>query len=103
MDILDFLIIIILITILYTLNKEDTVIENFSESIMGENKIQFALRVIKQLIQPKHHNPLALIKIPDDYTLKVDRIWIDDEFLIQDRGDGNLTITRNKISSTPYT
>ena len=103
MDILDFFNVILLITILYTLYKEDKVIENFEQSIIGENKIQYALAVIKALTAPKLTDPNGMLAMPKDYTLKVDRLWIDDEFLIESVENNLLRITRNKPTYSTYT
>jgi hypothetical protein len=103
MDILDFFNVILLITILYTFYKEDKVIENFEQSIIGENKIQYALQTIKLLSQPKNANPNYMISLLPEYTVKVDRLWIDDEFLIESIQDNQLRLTRNKPTYSTYT
>ena len=100
MDILDFLIIILLINILYTLYKEDKVIENFEQSIIENKKIEFATKVIRGLTQ---QDPKSKYELPSDYTLKVYRLWIDDELLIESEGNDKLRVTKQTLKYSPYT
>jgi hypothetical protein len=100
MDILVFFNIILLINILYTLYKEDKVIENFEQSIIENKKIEFATNVIRGLTQA---DPKSKYEVPPDYTLKVDRLWIDDELLIESVGKDKLRVTQQTVKYSPYT
>jgi hypothetical protein len=98
MDLLDFLNLILILIIFFLLFKEEPLIEKLFEN----DKIQFALAILQLLMAPVQNAAKDYLFIGGNYTLKVDKLWIDDTILIQDNGNGKLSVTKSPVNYTPY-
>jgi hypothetical protein len=98
MDLIDFVNLILILIIVFLLFKEEPLIEKLYDN----NKIAFALSVIQLLRAPLQNPTKQFLFIGGEYTLKVDRLWIDDTILIQDNGAGKLRVTKSPVNYIPY-
>jgi hypothetical protein len=99
MDLLDLGNLILILIMIFLIFKEEPLIEKLLEN----DKIQFALSWIKKLTMPVADPSRDYLYLGDNYTFRVDKLWIDDKFLIQDNGSGALSITNSPVTYTPYT
>ena len=99
MDLLDFGNLILILIMIFLIFKEEPLIEKLLEN----DKIQFALSWIQKITMPVADPNRNYLYLVDNYTFKVDKLWIDDKFLIQDNGRGALSITKSPVNYTPYT